>query len=936
MADTVTIYIDNKAFNVASDDNLLSAILSVKLDLPYFCWHPSMGSVGACRQCAVTQYQDEQDTRGRIIMACMTPVCDGMHIGLNNENSAVFREQVIAAMMTNHPHDCPVCAEGGECHLQDMTVMTGHSARLYSGTKRTYENQYLGEFIGHEMNRCITCYRCTRFYNDYAGGEDFGVYGSKNQVYFGRAQSGWLDSEFSGNLVEVCPTGVFTNKVFSRHYTRKWDLKSAPSICSLCSVGCNTSVGERYGSVRRVMNRYNEAINGYFLCDKGRFGIGYVNAKERLTNVRGISANSLGKVTKLDIAKAISHFRGKTFVGIGSVRSYLEASAYLKLLVGKQHFSLGFSKQQQATAMAHRNLLASQPMASLLAVEQSDFILVLGEDISQTAPRLALSVRQALKNKAIEKAESLNIPFWQNDAVNTAGNGELSPLYNVVNSPTKLDKVSKLKLHLSTGKIISLINKIIEALTGDKPVNIDECLGLSLSQFDALVSDLTKAKKPTIVSGTTLESPKLLKSIEQLMAILTALKPTTQLVIAAQHFNSVGALALLDEHTLPVSEVLSLSNQQEIDGVIVLENELALLTEQQIKQLCENTHVIVLDVLANQLTKYAEMVMPCAAVTEGSGLAVNFQGQMQHSSRVLLPKAQVQESWRWLSAFAGVINLASSLVTRSINYESVYSLRMVLAEHYPFFSEWQKSTDGNVAQESHRVSGRTAKTANQHVSEPRTTQVERGEMQPSMEGNISKQERRVASWAPGWNSNQSNYKDLERPAGKIINQPQAQYLALSYCDFSDISAKANEAEPLAILVSNWYNQGIYAQANPEFKLRHDHNRLVCSPDIAKQNHWQHGQVIACQFEHGEVLAQLECVNTSSIKKYLYLWSYNKAQYGALTKLLLASKEQTSSYQQQVKSFISDAKHEQQEILDSVMALDQRIPIHLVAGDFDDD
>ena len=183
-------------------------------------------------------------------MACMTPIKDGMRISLQDKSSAKFREQVIGAMMTNHPHDCPVCAEGGECHLQDMTVMTGHSSRDYQGTKRTFNNQYLGELVGHEMNRCITCYRCTRFYNDYAGGKDFGVYGSKNQVYFGRQKDGTLESEFSGNLVEVCPTGVFTNKLFSAHYTRKWDLQSAPSVCAHCSVGCNTSIGERYGSVR--------------------------------------------------------------------------------------------------------------------------------------------------------------------------------------------------------------------------------------------------------------------------------------------------------------------------------------------------------------------------------------------------------------------------------------------------------------------------------------------------------------------------------------------------------------------------------------------------------------------------------------------------------------------------------------------------------------
>ena len=324
--DKVTIFIDDQPYQVSTKDNLLAGVLSQKLNLPYFCWHPSMGSVGACRQCAVMQFQDETDQRGRMVMACTTPVTDGMRISIKHTEASEFREQVIAAMMTNHPHDCPVCAEGGECHLQDMTVMTGHSVREYQGSKRTFTNQYLGELVGHEMNRCITCYRCTRFYNDYAGGKDFGVYGSKNQVYFGRQSDGALESEFSGNLVEVCPTGVFTNKVFSSHYTRKWDLQSAPSICSHCSVGCNVSIGERYGSVRRVLNRYNADINGYFLCDRGRFGIGFVNGEQRIKQVKGIAQQSPLALSKLDVAKVLSHFRQKSFIGIGSARASLEAN----------------------------------------------------------------------------------------------------------------------------------------------------------------------------------------------------------------------------------------------------------------------------------------------------------------------------------------------------------------------------------------------------------------------------------------------------------------------------------------------------------------------------------------------------------------------------------------------------------------------------------
>ncbi len=275
------IHVDGKQFEVDPADNLLQACLSRGVDLPYFCWHPALGSVGACRQCAVKIYRDENDKVGRLVMACMTPAADNTRITVADPESKEFREGIISLMMTNHPHDCPVCEEGGHCHLQDMTVMTGHYRRQYHFTKRTHLNQDLGPFVAHEMNRCIACYRCTRFYNDYAGGTDFGVFGSAAHVYFGREQSGTLQSEFSGNLTEICPTGVFTDKTHSEHYARKWDMQFAPSICAGCAVGCNISPGERYGEVRRIENRYHGELNGYFLCDRGRFGYGYVNRKDR-------------------------------------------------------------------------------------------------------------------------------------------------------------------------------------------------------------------------------------------------------------------------------------------------------------------------------------------------------------------------------------------------------------------------------------------------------------------------------------------------------------------------------------------------------------------------------------------------------------------------------------------------------------------------------
>ena len=288
--------------------------------------------MGACRQCAVKQYKDENDKMGRIVMSCMTPAANGTYISIADEESKQFREAVVEFLMTNHPHDCPVCEEGGHCHLQDMTVMTGHHSRSYNFSKRTHNNQDLGPFIGHEMNRCISCYRCVRYYKDYAGGTDLGVFGSASNVYFGRAESGTLESEFSGNLTEVCPTGVFTDKTHSERYNRKWDMQFAPSICTGCAVGCNVSPGERYGEIRRVENRYNGEVNGYFLCDRGRFGYGYTNRKDR---PRRTQLRHEGRFISIENGEAIAQTssmikRAKKLIGIGSPRASVESNFALR------------------------------------------------------------------------------------------------------------------------------------------------------------------------------------------------------------------------------------------------------------------------------------------------------------------------------------------------------------------------------------------------------------------------------------------------------------------------------------------------------------------------------------------------------------------------------------------------------------------------------
>ncbi|MFW6068463.1 MAG: NADH-quinone oxidoreductase subunit NuoG, partial [Chloroflexota bacterium] len=482
-----TIFVDGREYEVDGSKNLLDVCLSLGMDLPYFCWHPAMGSVGACRQCAVKQYRGEDDTQGQLVMACMTPAADGTRISLDDEEALEFRESVIEWLMVNHPHDCPICDEGGECHLQDMTVMTGHAYRRFRFKKRTYRNQYLGPFINHEMNRCIQCYRCVRFYRDYADGRDFDVFGIHDRVYFGRQDDGVLENEFSGNLVEVCPTGVFTDKTLKQHYTRKWDLQTAPSVCTLCSVGCNTIPGERYGELRRIRNRYNRQVNGYFICDRGRYGYEFVNGPERIREIQVQAWRAQGEPPDADAALATTQsadslldelatsLQSGRALGIGSPRASLEANFALRALVGKENYHSGVSEREQELLETALNILRDGPARtpSLHEIEQAGAILVLGEDLTNTAPMMAYAVRQAARTRPHHEASEVGIALWNDYAIREIVQERKGPVYLATVAATKLEDIASGAYLAAPGDIARLAMAVAGALDADAPAPED-------------------------------------------------------------------------------------------------------------------------------------------------------------------------------------------------------------------------------------------------------------------------------------------------------------------------------------------------------------------------------------------------------------------------------------------------------------------------------
>lgn len=657
--------------------------------------------------------------------------------------------------------------------------MTGHSFRRYRFTKRTHRNQDLGPFISHEMNRCIACYRCVRYYKDYADGTDLGVYGAHDNVYFGRPEDGTLESEFSGNLVEICPTGVFTDKTHSERYNRKWDMQFAPSICQQCSIGCNISPGERYGELRRIENRYNGTVNHYFLCDRGRFGYGYVNLKDRPRQPvqrRGDDFITLNAEQAMQGAADILR-QSKKVIGIGSPRASVESNFALRELVGEENFYTGIAHGEQERLQLALKVLREGGIytPALREIESYDAVLVLGEDVTQTGARVALAVRQAVKGKAREMAAAQKVADWQIAAILNIGQRAKHPLFVTNVDDTRLDDIAAWTYRAPVEDQARLGFAIAHALDNSAPA-VDGIEPELQSKIDVIVQALAGAKKPLIISGTNAGSAEVIQAAANVAKALKGRGADVGITMIARSVNSMG-LGIIGGGSL--EEALTELETGRADAVVVLENDLhrhASATRVN-AALAKAPLVMVVDHQRTAIMENAHLVLSAASFAESDGTVINNEGRAQRFFQVYDPayydsQTVMLESWRWLHS------LHSTLLSREVDWTQLdHVIDAVVAKIPELAGIKDAAPDATfrirgqkLAREPHRYSGRTAMRANISVHEPRQPQDIDTMFTFSMEGNNQPTAHRSQvpfAWAPGWNSPQAWNKFQDEVGGKL-------------------------------------------------------------------------------------------------------------------------------------------------------------------------
>ena len=617
------LVIDNREIEVPTGTKVIEAAERLGIMIPRFCYHPALGSVGACRVCAVKFL--EGPVKG-VQMSCMVDARDGMVVSTTNEEAVDFRRYVIEWLMLHHPHDCPVCDEGGHCLLQDMTVSGGHGLRRYPGKKRTHTDQNLGPLIQHEMNRCIQCYRCSRFYQEYCGYRDLGVMQSGNRVYFGRQEDGTLESPYAGNITDICPTGVFTDKP-SRFKGRRWDYERTPSICLNCSLGCHTVVSARYRKVVRQEARFSATVNGDFICDRGRYGFFYTSIPERPRQA-AIDGKAVTREKALDVAlerlERIVRQSGTGAVACaGSLRSSLDTLAAIDRLSRQNgwHDPAFWMDRFVATRVnTAASRLGVDTAVSLRQVEQGDAILVVGADPINEAPMLAIAMRQAWRRGArvvVIDPRPVFLPFDFDHL--PATQEEMLPGLGML-----------IKQVIGRGEVEGLGPRALFFYDSipEVPLSIKD-------RFEAVAGILKGSRRPIVVCGTEVVPDDAPALAADFVLLLKAKNRSAGLFYVFPGANAFGATLLTGGQTAFEDILVAVENKTVRALVLVECDPLRTFADRPRleKALASLDVLVVLDYLGTETVKRADIFLPTTTVYESGGLFVNQEGRLQSVPR---------------------------------------------------------------------------------------------------------------------------------------------------------------------------------------------------------------------------------------------------------------------------------------------------------------
>ncbi|XP_041056273.1 NADH-ubiquinone oxidoreductase 75 kDa subunit, mitochondrial [Carcharodon carcharias] len=648
----VEVFVDGKQVMVEPGTTVLQACEKVGIQIPRFCYHDRLSVAGNCRMCLV-----EIERAPKPVAACAMPVMKGWNILTNSEKSKKAREGVMEFLLANHPLDCPICDQGGECDLQDQSMMFGSDRSRFTEGKRAVEDKNIGPLVKTIMTRCIHCTRCIRFASEVAGVDDLGTTGRGNEMQVGTYIEKMFMSEVSGNIIDLCPVGALTSKPYA-FTSRPWETRKIESIDVMDAVGSNIVVSTRTGEVMRILPKLNEDVNEEWISDKTRFAYdGLKRQRLIIPMVRGskgqlVSASWEEALTQ--IAEVLQRVQDKGVAAIAGGMADAEALVALKDLINRLNSDALCTEEIFPMAGAGTDLRSNYLLNTKISgVEEADVLLLVGTNPRYEAPLFNVRVRKSWLHNDLQVA-----------LVGT--NVDLSYTYN----------------HL-----------------GDSPQVLQE-IASGKHPFSQILS---KAKKPMVVVGSSI----LQRSDGA--AIHAAVSTIAQNARAGSGVGDDWKVLNVLQRVASQVAALDLGYKAGIDVIrknppkvlFLLGADSGCITRQDLPKDC---FIIYQGHHGDVGAPMADVVLPGAAYTEKAATYVNTEGRAQQTRVAVTAPGMAREDWQIIRALSEVAGV-------TLPYNTLDEVRDRLAEISPNLICYNDVEEANFFKQANEL----AKLVNQQV-----------------------------------------------------------------------------------------------------------------------------------------------------------------------------------------------------------------------------
>jgi len=639
---TLNIEIDGRALQVESGDTIMDAANQAGITIPHFCYHKKLSIAANCRMCLV-----QVEKAPKPLPACATPVTDGMKVQTRSEYAVNAQKSVMEFLLINHPLDCPICDQGGECTLQDLAVGYGGSSSRYQEVKRVVRDKNLGPLIATDMTRCIHCSRCVRFGQEIAGVMELGMPGRGEHTEVMPFLETQVASELSGNVIDLCPVGALTSKPF-RYTARSWELSHRSSISPHDSLGSNLEVHVKDNKVMRVLPRENEDVNECWLADRDRFSYEGLNTAERLTRPMVKQDGQWAETTWQDALEFVANkLKAIPADQIGALSTPYRPAEELFLLQ-KLMRSMGSGNVDHRLRQSDFSLDETAQGGFWLGMpvtymSRLNRMLVVGSNLRKDHPLMAHRIRESVR--------------WY---------GEL----NLINAAEDefLGKVHAKRI-VAPSQLAAALAGVCVALAQLKSLPVPAIAA------HGVVDDIAKKMAESIAGGET--RAVFLGNMAQHHSSYAQIHALAQEVaklagasfgVLGEAANSVGAVAVgavPGRGPLGQPAVKGLNAQQMLEkplsAYLLLGVEAELDTHDPVTAMASINaadFVVVMSPYKGKSLDYADVLLPITPWTETSGTFINTEGRVQSFSAVVKPLGETRPAWKVLRVLGNLLGLA--------------------------------------------------------------------------------------------------------------------------------------------------------------------------------------------------------------------------------------------------------------------------------------